>query len=221
MQGCPVIASMAREAPHGLAGSALHRARTLPHSLHAHSPVAASGARLALSRKRVRIVYTEHNVWERYHPLTRWGNVLTFPRNDHVFAVSDEVRAGMRYPRVMSWRPMPPVETLYHGIDPASVDAWTERGGVREELGDPRGRPIVGTIASFKAHKRLDVLLLVADRVRRELPDVRFILVAGSSRAGDTRDGSITWAGGCGRLHRVPRRRYSHRDELRRVRTYV
>ena len=125
----------------------------------------------------MRIVYTEHNVWERYHPATRWGNLLTFPRNDHVFAVSDEVRAGMRYPTALSWRSMPPVETLYHGIDPASVESWTERGGVREELGIPADAPVVGTVANFKAHKRLDLLLLVADRVRRDVPDVRFVVV--------------------------------------------
>jgi glycosyltransferase involved in cell wall biosynthesis len=72
---------------------------------------------------------------------------------------------------------MPPVETLYHGIDPSAVDLWTRRDGVREELGIAPGAPIVGTVANFKAHKRLDRLLLAAVRVRRELPDVRFVIV--------------------------------------------
>ena len=35
---------------------------------------------------------------------------------------------------------MPPVETLYHGIDQASIAAWARRNGVREELGHRRRR---------------------------------------------------------------------------------
>jgi glycosyltransferase involved in cell wall biosynthesis len=153
--------------------------------VHAHSPVAAAGARLALSKERVRIVYTEHNVWARYHPLTRWSNILTFGRNAHVFAVSDEVRGTIRYPRALSRLSMPTVETLYHGIDPAAVDLWTERDGVREELGISAEAPVVGTVANLKTHKRLDRLMLVADRVRRRLPDVRFVVVGRGALEGE------------------------------------
>jgi glycosyltransferase involved in cell wall biosynthesis len=116
-------------------------------------------------------------VRKRYHPATRWANALTFPRNDHVFAVSDEVREGIRFPQSLSWRPMPTVETLHHGIDPASVERWTHGNGMRDELGIPADAPVVGTVANLKVHKRLDVLLLVADRVRREISDVRFVIV--------------------------------------------
>jgi glycosyltransferase involved in cell wall biosynthesis len=145
--------------------------------VHAHSPVPASIARLALARRRVKMVYTEHNVWERYHPLTRSANALTFPLNDRVFAVSDHVRDSVRYPRSLSRLPMPEVETLYHGIDPNSIDAWTNKNGVREELGLPEGAPVVGTVANFKTPKRLDLLLRAADVVRRDIPDVRFVFV--------------------------------------------
>ena len=48
--------------------------------VHAHSPVAASAARVVLRGDRPRMVYTEHNVWERYHPLTSWANAVTFAR---------------------------------------------------------------------------------------------------------------------------------------------
>ena len=84
--------------------------------------------------------------------------------------------------------PCRPVETLYHGIDPASVESWTERGGVREELGIPADAPVVGTVANFKAHKRLDLLLCVADRVRRDVPDVRFVVVGTGALEADIRE---------------------------------
>jgi glycosyltransferase involved in cell wall biosynthesis len=144
--------------------------------LHVHSPLAAIGARLGLRRRGPRLVYTEHNVWDRYHPATRWANLATFPRNDHVFAVAEHVRASITYPRALSFLTMPPTETLHHGIDVDLVPTPAPNG-VRAELGIAPDAPIVGTVANFKAHKAHDVLLRAAERVRREVPDVRFVLV--------------------------------------------
>ena len=155
--------------------------------VHAHSPVAASAARIVLRGHRPRMVYTEHNVWERYHPLTRVANELTFTRNDHVFAVSEHVRASIAYPRALAGRRMPPTETLYHGIDLDSIQGWTRRNGVRQELGIPSDAPVVGTVANFKTHKRLDRLLLAAERVRDEVPGVRFVLVGQGPLEGELR----------------------------------
>jgi glycosyltransferase involved in cell wall biosynthesis len=153
--------------------------------VHVHSPYVAIGARLGLPR-HVPIVYTEHNVWESYRPATYWGNLLTFPRNDHVFAVSDRVRASLRYPGPLRSLAMPPAETLYHGYDPAAV----EDGAVpdlRQELGIPEGVPVVGTVASFKHQKGHRHLLGAAELVRRKVKDVRFVLVGQGPLEADIR----------------------------------
>lgn len=142
--------------------------------VHAHSPYPAIGARLVLPQ-RLPLVYTEHNVWDSYRPATYWGNLLTYRRNDHVFAVSQRVKASLRYPAPLGFLAMPTIETLYHGYDPTRVDQRPD--GVREELGIPADAPVVGTVASFKRHKGHRHLLEAADRVRREVPDVRFVLV--------------------------------------------
>jgi glycosyltransferase involved in cell wall biosynthesis len=144
--------------------------------VHVHSPVAAVGVRLA-SGRRTRVVYTEHNVWGRYHRATYAANLATFSRNDHVFAVSDEVRASVRYPGPLRALPMPPVETLHHGLDPAAVAGWVAADGVRAELGIPEDAPVVGSIANFKAAKDHATMLEAAARVRAALPSVRFLLV--------------------------------------------
>src|SRR5919106_1742758 len=115
--------------------------------VHSHSPVSGVGARMALPG--IRMVSTEHNVWDRYHRATYWGNVLTFPRNDHVFAVSEEVRASVRYPRPLRFLRVPPVETLYHGVNVDRVQSWDGVGGVREELGIPEGAPVMGTVGNL------------------------------------------------------------------------
>jgi glycosyltransferase involved in cell wall biosynthesis len=153
--------------------------------VHAHSPVAAAAARLVAGR-RTRVVYTEHNLWSRYHRATRAANLVTFPRNDHVFAVSDMVRASIRYPAPMRALPMPPVETLHHGLDPATAQDW--RGdGVRAELGIPDDALVIGSIANFKAAKDHATLLRAAVRVRQAVPGVRLLLVGQGPLEAETR----------------------------------
>ena len=110
-------------------------------------------------RSRAAVVYTEHNVWERYHPATYWANMLTYPLSYHVFAVSEEVHRSIRFPRALSFLRMPPVETLYHGIPPGFAERWGRTNGVREELGIPPTSPIVGMVANLKAHKGHEYLV--------------------------------------------------------------
>jgi glycosyltransferase involved in cell wall biosynthesis len=169
--------------------------------VHVHSPVAATGARLGLGPGGPRIVYTEHNVWARYHPMTYRANMLTFFRNDHVFAVSEHVRASIAYPRPLAFLPMPPTETLHHGIDLELVPPAAD--GVRAELGIEEDAPIVGTVANFKAHKAHEVLLRAAVEVRRDVPNVRFVLVGTGPLEADVRrraeasglNGTVVFAG--------------------------
>jgi glycosyltransferase involved in cell wall biosynthesis len=170
--------------------------------VHVHSPVAAAGAR-AVAGRRTRVVYTEHNLWDRYHPATWAANLATFPRNDHVFAVSETVRRSIRYPGPLRLLPMPPVETLHHGLDPAALPAPIPRGataslleppgppagndGVRAELGIPEDAPVVGTVANFTAAKDHATLLRAAAQVRRAIPSVRFVLVGQGPLEAETR----------------------------------
>ena len=99
--------------------------------VHSHLPYVGIGARLGL-RGRARLVYTEHNVWQMYRPMTRRGNMLTLPADDHVFAVSQHVMDSMRMPQPLApFLRLPPVEVLYHGIDPGAVEGWLRSNGVR------------------------------------------------------------------------------------------
>jgi glycosyltransferase involved in cell wall biosynthesis len=170
--------------------------------VHAHSPYPAVGARLA-ARRETRVVYTEHNVWQRYHRATYWANALTYPRNDLVFAVSDEVRRSIRYPRSLSFLRLPPVETLYHGVEPAILEQAERLDGVREEFRIGAGVPLVGTVANLKPHKGLEYLLRAAVDVRKAVPNVHFLVVGQGSALDGLRamashlglDGAVTFTG--------------------------
>jgi glycosyltransferase involved in cell wall biosynthesis len=156
--------------------------------VHSHAPYAAIGARVALKRPRgPRLVYTEHNVWEAYHPLTRRVNQMTYPLDDHVFTVSEHVQQSIRYPSIFRFLPKPPIETLYHGLDPASMAGWEQTDGVRESLGIPDGVPVIVTVSNFRIEKGHRYLLEAAVRVRRSFPDARFVLVGHGPLEGSLR----------------------------------
>jgi glycosyltransferase involved in cell wall biosynthesis len=144
--------------------------------VHTHSPYPAVGARLVAGR-RTRLVHTEHNVWQRYHRATYWANAVTYPRNDLVFAVSDEVRRSIRYPGPLSLLRTPTVETLYHGVEPDLLEDAASPDGVREELGIPPEALLVGTVANLKPHKGLQHLLRAAVLIRGRVPAAHFLVV--------------------------------------------
>jgi len=170
--------------------------------VHGHSPYPMVGARVALPRK-VPLVYTEHNLWSRYDPATYWANLVTYPRNDHVLAVSEHVRRSARYPVALRFLPMPPLETLYHGPDQEALSSVEPPDGVLRELGVPEGVPVVGTIGNLKEHKGHHHLLQAATIVRRAVPEVRFVLVGQGPREEALRlqatklglDGTVVFAG--------------------------
>jgi glycosyltransferase involved in cell wall biosynthesis len=182
--------------------SSLVRARGFD-LIHAHSPICGVAVRMLPGLNGAGIVYTEHNVWPRYHALTRWANIATFARNDRVFTVSEEVTASIRRAFVSNWLRMPSVETLHHGLPPDFEERWSDVGDVRTQLGIPEGVPLVVTVANFKAHKGHEFLLRAAVQVRRAVPEVRFVLVGVGPLESSIRklaaelelDGTVVFAG--------------------------
>lgn len=154
--------------------------------VHTHSPFVATVSRLVLGR-RVKHVHTEHNVWESYGRATYWGNMVTFPRNGHVFAVSENVRTSIRYPSPLRFLSMPPVETLYHGLDLSALDRWRMTDGVRTELGVAQDAPVFGTVANFRPQKAHADLIRAALRVREAVPTARLVLVGQGPKEPDVR----------------------------------
>ena len=143
--------------------------------IQADLPVAGIVARLLGKWTATPVVYTEHNVQERYHAITRWANAVTYGWNRRVVAVSAEVAASIARVRLL---PESLVVTLPNGVPVESVRSEGALiGDVRGELNIPQRNLVVGTVAVFRSQKRLDDWLQVAAQVVRQRADVTFLLV--------------------------------------------
>ncbi|MEY2567254.1 MAG: hypothetical protein QOE35_1783 [Actinomycetota bacterium] len=163
--------------------------------VHTHMPVPAVAARLVAPR-RVRLVHTEHNLWERYRPLTAKANALTYARNTRAFAVSSAVAASIT-PR----RPgRPPVEVLVHGIDVDAITGAGDRAGARAVLGIAEGVPVVGTVGNFTPKKDHATLITAFAQLRRDHPEAELALVGTGPEEHAVRR-QVTAAGLEGRVH--------------------
>lgn len=143
--------------------------------IHAHLPLAGVLARLVGRRFNRPVVYTEHNLQERYHPLTRWLNQQSYGWNRQVLAVSQEVAASIE--RLGMDRSVP-VDILLNGVPVEQIQAEAAHlDGLRQALSIPADHLIVGTVAVFRRQKRLSDWLQVAAQVARQRDDVTFLLV--------------------------------------------
>ncbi len=142
--------------------------------IHAHLPLSATVARLAGHRARVPVVYTEHNLHERHHPMSRWANRATWKMQRQVIAVSSAVaqsidrHLGDRVPVRVVPNGVPVGEL---GADPAAAQSFRARLDIASDA------PVVGQIAVFRPEKRLGLWLETAALVRQSLPECRFVLV--------------------------------------------
>ena len=153
--------------------------------IQADLPIAGILARLAGRLSSVPVVYTEHNLLERYHSVTQWANAATYAWNRRVLAVSGEVADSIgRHGLLERTR----VVTLLNGVPIEQVRAEAAQGHlVRHELNIPDDHLVVGTVAVLRSQKRLTDWLQVATRVAAERSDVTFLLVGGGPLEADIR----------------------------------
>ena len=134
--------------------------------VHVHSPLVASEIRLLrlTTRRRPKLVVTEHNSWDAFHPVTRTLNACTAWMDDARIAVSDAARNSM-------WRSLrSSTEVVSHGVDVASMrEARSQAAVVRRALAVGDDRVLAVTVANFRVHKDYPNLLRSMAQVQQEL----------------------------------------------------
>lgn len=149
--------------------------------IHADLPLAGLLARFIGWQQGVPVIYTEHNLQERYHPLTRWANGLTYGWNRRVLTVSKEVAASAS---LYDLNHKTQLMTLLNGVPVEQVRAEaSDQRGLREELDIPEHHLVVGTVAVFRPQKRLRDWLAVAAQVASQREGVTFLLVGDGPEA--------------------------------------
>ena len=160
--------------------------------VHAHLPVAGVIARVAGRLARVPVVYSEHSVVDKYHPVTRTASRLSWRMQREAIAVSPDVADSIR----RNFGPRVDVKVVLNGIDMSKFKREGAELGerVRSEWGIPQSAPVVGTVARFRPSKRLDLWLEAAELIRAEVPDVHFLMV-GDGEVRDNLERQVGTAG--------------------------
>lgn len=143
--------------------------------VHAHLPVAGIWGRIAARVAGVRhVVYTEHNVPQRYAMPTRVLNQRTYRMNEVVIAVSDEVRRAIE--GYANGRPS--IVTVQNAVDADALAAVpVDRDAVRREFGFSPDTLLVTTVGNMTPKKGHTHLLAAAVRVLAVHAGARFLLV--------------------------------------------
>lgn len=142
--------------------------------IHAHLPLSGVAARAAGRMARLPVVYTEHNMQERYHSITRALNALTWPLLSQVIAVSSEVKDSI----IRAGLSQVPIGVIHNGVPVSRLrQECRARKRIRSELGIPAEAPLVGQVAVFRVQKRLDLWIEAASVISKRVPDAHFILV--------------------------------------------
>lgn len=142
--------------------------------IHAHLPIAGVVARIAGRIAKIPVVYTEHNLMERYHPITRFLNKSTFAMQAHVVSVSRDVEQSIR----KHTNTKVPVSTVLNGIDTLQFKRDLIGGEeLRKQYTIPMDATVIGFVAVFREQKQLPVWLKVAATILKSHPDSYFLLV--------------------------------------------
>ncbi|MDQ3990691.1 MAG: glycosyltransferase [Actinomycetota bacterium] len=148
--------------------------------VHAHHPRVAILARIVAGRAGPPLLYTEHNVLESYHPITRWLNALTYRANARVTTVSGavlrSVRGHVRYPAAR-------LSVIPNGIDTGRP--LLPRAEARAALGFEESDLLVGTVANLRPQKGLDVLVRALATVAADFPGLRAVVLGRDDGEGE------------------------------------
>lgn len=144
------------------------------HLIHCHLPWAGFLGRWIHSRIGIPVIYTEHNMQDRYHVITRILNRFSFNWQTIAVAVSNDVAQSIQ----QSIRPNINVQTILNGVN---TDRFTRKKEIgiqlRNEYGIHHAQILVGTIAVFRFQKRLKEWITLFKKAHERFPDIRGVII--------------------------------------------
>lgn len=143
--------------------------------IHAHLPWAGFVSRIVYKKTKIPTLYTEHNLQERYHFVTRILNKLSFNFQSLGIGVSDDVTNSI----TKNIAPKTPARTLLNGVNTNSFKRNDIELGntIRTQYSIPHDAFLVGTVAVFRFQKRLDLWLEVVSEAIKKNPNIYGVIV--------------------------------------------
>ncbi len=143
--------------------------------IHAHLPWAGFVSRIVHLITKIPTVYTEHNLQERYHFITRILNKVSFNFQSQAIGVSDDVTNSI----TKNITPKKPAKTILNGVNTESFNRNDQkaREQIREMYSIPQDAFLVGTVAVFRFQKRLDLWLEIMAKAIDTNPNIYGIIV--------------------------------------------
>lgn len=141
--------------------------------VHCHLPWAGIVGRRAARLEGVPAVYTEHNNYFSYNPLTRLAHRLGISSFQKIIAVSDDAAAALKKARVAG-----NVSLVLNGVNTATFDRDNyDTAALRKELNIPADTRVITTVAVFRKQKRLDRWLAIAKGIIETRAAAHFLVI--------------------------------------------
>ncbi len=143
--------------------------------IHAHLPWAGFASRLVNFKIGIPVLYTEHNLQERYHFITKYINKWSFNYQNMAIGVSEDVTQSI----LKNIKPTISCKTILNGVNITSFQRNNpdERAEIRRHFSIPENALLVGTVAVFRFQKRLDKWLEILSEAIKKNPNIYGIIV--------------------------------------------
>lgn len=142
--------------------------------IHCHLPWSGFLGRLVHRKTGIPVIYTEHNIQERYHFITKWLNKISFNSQSMALGVSEDVTRSI----VENIAPNIPVKTILNGVDTNKFQKSRGKGDeIRKKFDIPLDAIVIGKIAVFREQKKLSHWVKAFKKISEKRPGVYGILV--------------------------------------------
>jgi len=142
--------------------------------IHAHLPWAGFVSRRVHRKTGIPVIYTEHNMQERYHIVTKLLNKYTYNWQNLAIAVSTDVANSVQ----KNISPKIPVKIIPNGVN-TEIFKRNEKEGkqIRQELDIPEDAIVIGNVAVFRFQKRLKEWIQVLHKLIEKHPNAYGLIV--------------------------------------------
>lgn len=142
--------------------------------IHCHLPWSGFLGRIVHKRTNIPVIYTEHNIQERYHFATKYLNKASFNAQTIALGVSQDVTRSINE----NIKPQIPVKTVLNGVNTSRFTKNIEsRIRIRKKYNIPDSAVVIGNIAVFREQKNLTGWLKAFNLVSQKNSGVYGILV--------------------------------------------